>query len=67
VCHLPITNLTSICERIEAFAQTVNKHLHLAFNGNGSEIKKGFNDDYYILCILIVVCICYSGYPPGNS
>ena len=30
-----------ICERFETFAWTINKHL--AFNGNWSEIKSGFN------------------------
>ena len=41
VCHLSVTNLTSVCDRIEALAQTINKHL--AFNGNESELKSSFN------------------------
>ena len=30
--HLSVTNPTSICERLEPFVRTINKHL--AFNGN---------------------------------
>ena len=40
-CQLSVRNLSSICERFETFAQTINKHL--AFNGNLSKIKSGFN------------------------
>jgi len=37
--------MSSICERFEIFAQTINKHL--AFNGKWSKNKKRFQYDFW--------------------